>query len=67
MKDNKTQQGAALATGYGREVSAKEAPRQKSQVHAYGYNTAVQPAYEAIQPIIRRYAIDDHGGGYQGL
>ncbi len=66
MKDNKTQEGAALAKGYGREVSANEAPRQKNQAHAYSY-TAVQPAYEAMQPIIRRYAIDDHGGGYQGL
>jgi hypothetical protein len=67
MKDNKTPQGAATATGYGREVSAKEAARQKSQAHAYAYNTSVQPAYEAMQPIVRRYAIDDHGGGYQGL
>jgi hypothetical protein len=67
MKDNKTQQGAAIATGYRREVSSKESSRQKSQVHAYSYSATVQPAYEEMQPIVRRYAIDDHGGGYQGL
>lgn len=67
MKDNKTPQGAIPATGYGLEVSAKEATRQKSQAHAYSYSASVQPAYEAMQPVVRRYAIDDHGGGYQGL
>lgn len=63
MKDNKTQQRKAIATGF-REIPAKETARQKNSART-SPGTAAQSAYE--EPIVRRYAIDDHGGGYQGL
>lgn len=67
MKVNKTQKGAAVAAGYRKDNSAKEAAAQKSQAHAPAYVQGIQSAYEDMQPVMRRYAIDDHGGGYQGL
>jgi hypothetical protein len=63
MKDNKNQQSIA---GANNAANAASKSQQNGQLNNYA-TASTYKNYESSQPVIRRYAIDDHGGGYQGL